>query len=317
MGQVVEAAQLVSHGMNVAEAGVVERHTGEVFGVAHAFTGFLVLAVGNGAAQITVDVFNGLFGAGVGHGSSGSGNIGFHGVGQGVHTGGGGQRRRHAHHEDGVVDGDAGSAAPVDDGHLNLAGNVGDDAETGHFRSGTGGGVHGNIGREGLGGLVHAFVVLNLAAVADEEADALAAVMGAAAAEGDEAVAVVFLVHFSSVVNVLIRGVRNGTVEYNIGDAAGIQNIGDLLQNTAGNDTLVRYYKRMLGAKALQAIGNFLTAVGTNKSNSRNKEGSDLTLVHAFDISAHSNSLKAVVSKRIRDLYCICPTVVRRKSQRF
>ena len=311
VGQIVEAAQLMSHGMNMTEAGVVEGHAGKVFSIAHAFAGFLVLTVGNGATQITVDVFDGLFSAGVRHGSGSGGYIGFHGMSQSIHAGSGGQGRRHTHHENGVVNGDAGSAAPVDDGHLNLAGNVGDDAEAGHFRSGTGSGVHSDVGREGLAGLVHAFVILNLAAVADEEADALAAVMGAAAAEGDEAVAVVFLINGGCVCNILICGVRNGAVKDNIGDAAFIENVSDLLKDTAGDDTLIRYYKRMLGAKALQTVGDFLTAVRTDESHSRNKEGSDLSLVHAFDISAHSNSLIALLSGRIRDLYCICPTAAR------
>lgn len=51
MGQVVEAAELVGHGVHVPEAGVVEGHTGKVLGVAHAFAGVDV-AVGHGAAQV-------------------------------------------------------------------------------------------------------------------------------------------------------------------------------------------------------------------------------------------------------------------------
>ena len=89
--QVVEAAELMGHGVHVAEAGVVEGHAGEIFGVAHTFTGFLVGAVGDGAAEVAVDVFHGLFSAGIGHGGGGGGNISFHGVGQGVHAGGGGE----------------------------------------------------------------------------------------------------------------------------------------------------------------------------------------------------------------------------------
>ncbi len=42
VGQVVEAAQLVSHGVDVAEAGVVERHAGQVLGIGHLVAGFQV-----------------------------------------------------------------------------------------------------------------------------------------------------------------------------------------------------------------------------------------------------------------------------------
>lgn len=34
MGQVIEVAQLVSHGMYMSEAGVIERHAGKVFSIA-------------------------------------------------------------------------------------------------------------------------------------------------------------------------------------------------------------------------------------------------------------------------------------------
>ena len=48
---------------------------------------------------------------------------------------------RHAEHKHGVVDGDERGAAGVDDGHLDVAGGVGDDGEAGHLGGGSGGGV--------------------------------------------------------------------------------------------------------------------------------------------------------------------------------
>ena len=285
VGQVVEAAELVGHGVNVAEAGVIECHAGKILSVAHTFAGFLIVAVGHGAAQEAVDVFDGLFGAGVGHGSGGNGNIGFHGVGQGVHAGGGGEAGGHAHHEVGVVDGDAGGAAPVHDSHLHLAGSVGDDAEAGHFRSGAGSGVHGNVGREGILGLVHAFVVVDLAAVGNEEADALAAVVGAAAAEGEEAVATLFLIDGKGFFHVLIGGIRNGLVVDGVLDVSGVKDIGDGLQNTAGNDALVSNDEGIFSVAAGKTVGDLLAAARANERNGRDIERSDLADVEILDVA--------------------------------
>ena len=134
-------------------------------------------------------------------------------MGQGVHAGGGGQCRRHADHQQRIVDGDVRGAAPVDDGHLHVGVGVGDDAEAGHFGGGAGGGVDGQKRRHRLGGLVDAFEVADVAAVGDHHADALAAVMGAAAAQGDDAVALVVLIDLDAVMDVVVGRVRLCAVE--------------------------------------------------------------------------------------------------------
>ncbi len=65
----------------------------------------------------------------------------------------------------------------------------------------------------GLVDLVDPFVVADVAAVADDHADPLAAVMGAAAAEGDDAVALVVLVNLDAGMDVRVGRVRLGAVE--------------------------------------------------------------------------------------------------------
>ncbi len=67
MRQIVKAAELVGHGMHMAEACVVEGHAGQILGVTHALARLHIPAVGHGAAQVAVDVFHGLFRTGVGH----------------------------------------------------------------------------------------------------------------------------------------------------------------------------------------------------------------------------------------------------------
>jgi len=108
---------------------------------------------------------------------------------------------------------------------------VGDDAETGHFGGGAGGGVDGQERRHRLGGLVDPFEVADVAAVADHQADALGAVVGAAAAEGDNTVALVVLVHLHAVMDVLVGRVRLGTVEDDRLQAGSFQLTLDLIGN--------------------------------------------------------------------------------------
>ena len=106
-----------------------------------------------------------------------------------------------------------GVTAPVDDRHFDVGVGVGDDAETGHLRGGAGGGVDGEEGGHRLVGLVDPFEVADVAAVADDHADPLAAVVGAAAAEGDDAVALVLLVDLDAGMDVGVGRVRFGAVE--------------------------------------------------------------------------------------------------------
>ena len=66
------------------------------------------------------------------------------------------------------------------------------DAETGHLRSGTSGGVDGQVGRHGLGGFIHALEVMDLAAVGNNQTNTFTAVMGGTAAQGDQGVTAFF-----------------------------------------------------------------------------------------------------------------------------
>ena len=61
VGQTVEAAKLMRHRVHVPQTGVVEGHPGKILGVGHAFTGFHVLTVGHGLAQVLGNQTDGLF----------------------------------------------------------------------------------------------------------------------------------------------------------------------------------------------------------------------------------------------------------------
>ena len=285
--QVIEAAQLMGHGMDVAEAGVVEGHAGQVLGKAHALARLDVLAVGHGRTQVLGNQLDGLLGGRVGHGVGDGGHVGLDRVGEGVHTGGRGQCRRHADHQKRIVHGDARGHAPVDDGHLHVAGGVGDDAEAGHFRSGTGGGVHGQVRRHRLGGLVHALVIMNLAAVGDHQAHALAAVVGGAAAQGDEAVALLFLVDVDAVMHVLVGGVGDGLVIDHVFHLGGVEQVGDLLGDAGAGDALVGDDQRLGTAEGLDLLRDLLGCADADEGDTGNEIAVDL-LSDCHDVPSFS-----------------------------
>ncbi|VTR67739.1 hypothetical protein DESC_610322 [Desulfosarcina cetonica] len=279
MGQIVEPAQLVGHGVHMAKAGVVEGHAGQILGVAHLVTGLHVLAVGHGGPQVSGDQFDGLEGAGVGNRGGRGGNIGFHGVGQGIHAGGGGQCRGHAHHEQRVVDGHVGGYPPVHDGHFDLAAGVGDDAETGHLAGRSGGGVDGDERWHGLGGLVHALVITDVSTVGGDDADALATVVGAAAAQGNDQVALRRLVKIIALMHVVVRGVGMGTVvDHRIHTAFGLDHCCDLVGDTRRSDALVRADERLGSAEHLDLVADLFVGADAHQGNRGNEKSEYLLL---------------------------------------
>ena len=104
MGQVVQAAQLVGHGMHETQGCIVEGHASEELRVGHVFPCGLVSAVADRQAQVGADQFDGLDRAGVGDRCCRGGHVGFDGVGQRIHARGGGEALGHADHQGRVVD---------------------------------------------------------------------------------------------------------------------------------------------------------------------------------------------------------------------
>ena len=128
---------------------------------------------------------------------------------------------------------------------------------------------------------------MDSAAVASQEAHALAAVVRAASAQGDQAVALFLFIHFKGRIHVFILRIRHGLVENGVGHLRIVKNIRDLLQNTGFNDALVSDDQRFGTADAFQARGNFLGTALAHQGDVRDEEGGNLPHVHAFDIGAH------------------------------
>ncbi|KAF5032731.1 hypothetical protein DSECCO2_614140 [anaerobic digester metagenome] len=134
---------------------------------------------------------------------------------------------------------------------------------------------------------------MNLAAVGHDQADALAAVMGGAAAQGDQGVAFFLLVNIDAVMDVFVRGVRDGFVVYFVLHSGSVQQVGDLLGQTATGDTLIGDDQRLAAAQGLDLLGNLLGSANTDQSNAGNEE-----TVNHFLNSHDCTSLKIVTNEK-------------------
>mmetsp|Transcript_60256 Transcript_60256/g.161374 ORF Transcript_60256/g.161374 Transcript_60256/m.161374 type:complete len:434 (-) Transcript_60256:174-1475(-) len=225
MGCVVEAPELVSHGVHVAQAGGVEGHAREELRVGHHVPGLHVFAVLHCLRQVGGDELHGVERVGVRDGVGRRAQVGLDGVRQRVHAGGRREALGHPNHEQWVVHRQRGSEAPVHEGHLHLPRVVGDDAEARHLRRCARRGVHRHHGQHGHGALVHALVVLDLPTVGGQHADGLGAVVRGAAAKGDDEVAVVFLEQLAAGIDLLYRGVWGAAVEDGVGHFGTVEHV--------------------------------------------------------------------------------------------
>jgi hypothetical protein len=115
-----------------------------------------------------------------------------------------------------------------------------------------------------------------VAAVADDEAYPLGAVVGAAATQGDDGVAAVVQVGIYAVVDVGVGGVRLGAVEDDDGDAGGFHLLLDLVGHPHGRDPLVGHQERLPGAEGLHLGASFLGGTNPHQRNSGNVESERL-----------------------------------------
>ena len=213
MGQVVEATQLVSHGMHEAKGRIVERHARQKLRVRHAFPRPQVFTVLHHQAQVMADQGDGLQGAGIGDRSGSGGHVGFDGVGQGIHAGGGRQALGHGDHQVRIVDRQQRRDVAIDNGHFHVPRFIGDDAEPGHFAGRAGRGVDGNQRQLRFSGPIDALVVANLPAVGRAQGDPLGTVVGRAPAQGHHEVTPGLLEQTQAVLDVGDAGVGFGAVE--------------------------------------------------------------------------------------------------------
>ena len=145
VGQMVERAQLVRHGVAHAQKCVGKGHTGHAGGIRHVLAGFGVLrAVFIGRGQVLKNQLQAPQRQTVGVVRGHHGGVGFQGVGHGVDAGGRSQTLGGVHHHVGVHDGHFRQQLIVRQRVLDAGGFIGDNGEGGHLGAGTGGGGNGD-----------------------------------------------------------------------------------------------------------------------------------------------------------------------------
>jgi len=213
-----------------------------------------------------------------------SGHVGFDGVGERVHAGGGGQALGHADHQRRVVDRQQRRDVAVDDGHFHVAGFVGDDTETGHLAGGAGGGVDGHQRQLRLGRLVDAFVVTDMPAVGGAQCNALGEGMRRTDAQGNHEITGAFLQQCQAFFDVIHIRVRLGAVVDHRVDVLQRQFLGDHAGHAGFGQARVGDDQRF--AKAVIANGGhgFVEAVDAHDVDGGDEKG-----------AAHGQSSKGVI----------------------
>ncbi len=100
--------------------------------------------------------------------------------------------------------------------------------------------------------------------------------MGGAAAQGDDRVATVFLVHLHAVVNVDVGRVRLGAVEDDGFYAGGFHLLLDLVGNAHSRKTFVGYDEGLGCTQRLNLLAGLLSGTDAHQRNRRNEEAVSL-----------------------------------------
>ena len=117
---------------------------------------------------------------------------------------------------------------------------------------------------------------MDLAAVGDHQADALAAVVGRAAAQGDQAVAFLLLVDVDAVMDVLVGGVGDGLVVDHILHPGCVEQVGDLFGDAGAGDALVGDDQRLGAAEGLDLVRDLFGGTDADQGDAGNEITVDL-----------------------------------------
>ena len=254
VGQVVERAELMSHGMAHTQEGIGKGHTGHGGGVGHPLPSHrIVSAVVIGAGQIGEDVFQRLEGQAVGIVGGHHGGVGFQSMGHGINAGGRRQALGHGHHHIGVDNRHLGQQLIVGQRVFHAGGLVGDDREGSHLGAGAGGGRHRDeVGlfthlREGVHALAdiheaHSHIhEIHVRMLVHHPHD-LAGVHGGAAAHRDDAVRLERGHGLGAFLRAGQGGIGRHVIEGGMGDTHLVELIGDglgiavLVEEGVGHD---------------------------------------------------------------------------------
>ena len=142
VGNMEHSADLMGQGVGDTQKAIGEGHAGQTLGDVHFTPGFLIAVIG---FQYTVkNVRNCLFGQRIGESVGTGGNIGFRGMGEGIHAGVSSELGRHGERNIQVKNGQVRRQVEIGQGILDARTIVRNHREGSDFRSGAGGGRNGH-----------------------------------------------------------------------------------------------------------------------------------------------------------------------------
>ena len=233
----VQAAELVCDGMDIAHVGAREGDAGVSGRQSHLLPRLQVLAVAVGRAQVLEDQPHRRKRHAVGGGRGPVADEGLDRVGQCVDAGGCGDMRRQAGHQAGVERRHLGHEAGVDDDDLAVVCRVRDHRRHGHFRAGACGGGHGvDRDRRAQALEVARQLAQRLAGIGDRHGDGLGGVDRRAATDRHDGVALVLLVEVDAALDQGDWRIGRDLVEHHVAGTAGAEGIGQVLEQPQFDD---------------------------------------------------------------------------------
>ena len=218
MGHIEICADRVAHGVDVAQPCPCKGDACKVGAEHHGAGGFLVLTVGHKAAQAAADKLHGLFRHGIGEWGGVAGDVGLHGVDEGVHTAGRSDGCGSRHDQLGVQHGVSGQDLVAEHRELIVALGIRDHGRGCHLAAGACRGGDSDHRHDRAGHLMVALVVGDPAAIVGQDAHSLAHVHRAAAAQRYDAGGPAFPVQVHGLVDH-----RHSGVGYHIQIAGALQ----------------------------------------------------------------------------------------------
>ena len=273
VGNVISSAERMSDGVDVAHIGFGEGTACIVGGPEHVSAGVDIEAFFDGGVEIFKDKFHGLEGIFPGAVSGGVADIGLHGVGQGIHSGGGGDERRQAKCHLRVQHCVVRNQEKVVDGIFVSAFIVGDDGS----QSGLAAGACGSGDGDEKGQLMVDFEDSfhfgeTLFRAGGPGTDGLGAVHAGTSAETDDGLAVVGKIEIQGLLDVGSSGIGNSSVVDDAGDSGIGQSLFEALCEAELSDAAVGDEKDGIAVflfqksrDLLHASQNFRIAVGKER----------------------------------------------------
>ena len=175
----------------------------------------------------------------------------------------------------GINNGDIRHQGAGDDGHLDLALRIGDDAELTDVRTAPRSGGDQQHGRQRTGYPVGALVIRDFSAIAGQNGYPLGSIEHAAAADGDNHIRAVFDIELGALFHHVIAGIRGNARVVHPAYAFLVKDVLQALQPASFFNTGITNHKGLLGAQATGALPG-IVETATAKNNFRDGKFGDI-----------------------------------------